>query len=86
MMKEMLDDRFAGHTCENKQLSLWYCVGCRRVHLRTGEVAISFDSREFAQFTEAVVDVYYSGGWEMSQWALPRAEEDDPILTSELIG
>ncbi|QQS33481.1 MAG: hypothetical protein IPM50_02550 [Acidobacteriota bacterium] len=79
------DDGFAEHTCENKQLSLWYCAVCRRVRLRTGEVALSFDSREFAAFTNAVVDVYYSAGWEMSQWVLPQAGERDEILTSELI-
>ena len=84
-MTKMPDSTLEEHTCENKQLSLWYCAGCRRVHLRAGEAALSFDNREFARFTMAVVDVYYSGGWEMSQWALPRDEDQDTILTSELI-
>lgn len=71
--------------CGKKPLSLWYCENCRGVHLRAGETVLSFDSREFAEFTEAVVDIHYASGWQMSQWALPVGEEQDEILASETI-
>jgi len=71
-----------------ERLSLWYCESCRVVHLRAGEVVLSFDSRQFAAFTEAVVDIHYGSGWQMSQWALPRRDETaaaHEILSSEII-
>lgn len=71
--------------CGNHQLSLWYCENCRMVHLRAGHTILSFSSREFAEFTEAVVDIHYSSGWQMSQWALPVGEETDEILSSKMI-
>lgn len=83
-MKEFFDES-EPHICGKRQLNLWYCERCRKVHLRAGETVLSFDSREFAAFTEAVVDIHYSSGWQMSQWALPSVEETDEILTSEMI-
>ncbi len=73
------------HICGKRRLNLWYCEHCRKVHLRAGETVLSFDSREFAAFTEAVVDIHYSSGWQMSQWALPSGEETNEILASEMI-
>lgn len=71
--------------CGKHQLKIWYCAGCRAVHLRAGETILSFDSREFAEFADAVVDIHYSAGWQMSQWALPIGEEKEEILASDLI-
>lgn len=86
MIKEIYGEN-ERHQCGKHQLSLWYCENCRMVHLRAGDAVLSFDSREFAEFTEAVVDIHYSSGWQMSQWALPSGEEieRDAHLASEMI-
>jgi hypothetical protein len=84
-MTEEIFDTNEQHQYGKKQLSLWYCESCRMVHLRAGKTVLNFDTREFAEFVEAVVDIHYSSGWQMSQWALPVGEEKGEILARDLI-
>jgi hypothetical protein len=83
-MKEFSNEN---HACSKHRLDLWYCAGCRMVHLRAGEAVLSFDGREFAEFANAVVDIHYSSGWQMSQWVMSASEENetDEILESQMI-
>lgn len=47
-----------GHSCRN-QVELWYCTGCKAVHLGVGETRVSFDHRKFSEFAAMVADVHY---------------------------
>ena len=67
-------------------MNIWYCNTCKLVHLRAGSSTVDLNMREFADFAESVVDVHYSSGWQMSQWALPMRAETDDVLNSETIG
>ncbi|MEP7077069.1 MAG: hypothetical protein ABI878_14785 [Acidobacteriota bacterium] len=44
-------------------VKLWHCGGCRVVHMAVKDVVLNFTREEFANLTEAVVDLNYSG-WE----------------------
>ncbi len=39
---------------------LWYCGGCRVVHMSIGKMVLNFSREEFVDFTDAVVDINYS--------------------------
>ena len=69
-----------GHSQAN-QVEIWYCPGCKVVHLGLGDTRISFDRDKFSQFAEMVADVHYEsfsrfGDFDLLQAA--RAIEVEP--------
>ena len=42
-------------------VTVWHCAGCGVVHMSVGQMVLNFTRDEFANFTEAVVDINYSG-------------------------
>jgi hypothetical protein len=45
--------------CSPKQnLSIWYCEGCKSVHLRVGENLLTFTAPEFIDFASAIGELY----------------------------
>jgi hypothetical protein len=54
--------RFAKPAREHGQCYLlWHCAGCGVVHMSVGKMVRNFTRDEFANLTEAVVDINYSG-------------------------
>lgn len=46
-------------------VTVWHCGGCGVVHMSVGKMVLNFTRDEFANFTEAIVDINYSG------WPVP---------------
>jgi len=46
-------------------VTVWHCAGCGVVHMSLGKMILNFTRDEFANFTETVVDINYSG------WSVP---------------
>jgi hypothetical protein len=44
-----------------ENVNVWHCRGCGVVHMSVGKMVLNFTRNEFADFTEAVVDINYSG-------------------------
>lgn len=44
-----------------QNVTVWHCRGCGVVHMSVGKMVLNFNRQEFADFTEAVVDINYSG-------------------------
>lgn len=42
---------------EKREVNLWYCDGCRMVHLSAAGVTINFNKEEFERFSDAVVEL-----------------------------
>ena len=59
-------------------VTVWHCSSCDAVHMSVGKMVLNFTREEFADFTEAVVDVNYSG------WA--RVSGDHSLLDLAMIG
>lgn len=55
---------------DRSELNLWFCNGCRVVHLSAGGMRLSFTRAEYAIFTEMVVDTYFSG-WPQTKANFP---------------
>ena len=47
-----------GHSHAN-QVEIWYCGGCRAVHLGVGETRVTFDRERFSEFAEMVAEIHY---------------------------
>lgn len=56
---------------ESPDVAVWRCEGCGCIHLRAGEVLLTFTAREYADFTERVADCY----WEQALRDLPAMHE-----------
>ncbi len=63
---------------ENRKstVDLWFCKVCGVAHMRAGKVQLSFDSSEFQQLTERVIELNYS------EWHLP---ENAPIRIGDSV-
>jgi hypothetical protein len=60
---------------EMADVKMWHCGGCRVVHMAVKDIVLNFTREEFAKFTEAVVDITYSG-WEAETGILDLVEHD----------
>jgi hypothetical protein len=40
------------------KVDIWPCKSCRRVHMRAGDLLLTFDATEFSEFAESVVACY----------------------------
>jgi hypothetical protein len=60
---------------ELMDVKMWHCGGCRVVHMAIKDVVLNFTREEFANFTEAVVDINY-GGWDKDPGLLDLIEHD----------
>lgn len=47
------------HVGVASHVHVWRCEGCRCIHVRAGEVLLTFTPVEFNAFTEAVNDCYW---------------------------
>lgn len=47
-----------GHSHAN-QVEIWYCGGCKAVHLGVGETRVTFDRKRFSDFAEMVAEIHY---------------------------
>ncbi|NOT46435.1 MAG: hypothetical protein HOP17_01610 [Acidobacteria bacterium] len=41
------------------QVEIWYCGGCKAVHLGVGETRVSFDRQRFSEFATMVAEIHY---------------------------
>lgn len=46
------------HAGTDANLQIWRCDSCHCVHLRAGQVLLTFTQEEFASFTQEIVDCY----------------------------
>jgi hypothetical protein len=53
--------RIAKISSNMANITVWHCGGCGVVHMSVGKMVLDFTREEFANFTESVVDVNYSG-------------------------
>ena len=58
-------------------VTVWHCRGCGVVHMSVGKMVLNFTRDEFANFTEAVVDINYCG------WAMVSGEHSLIDLASQ---
>ncbi len=65
------------HTGVPSQVCVWRCEACCCVHVRAGEVLLTFTPTEFTAFTESVNDCY----WQQATFGV----SDEPTL-AEVFG
>jgi len=41
---------------EKRDACVWYCRNCAKFHIKAGEVLLTFDKEEFADFSNSVFD------------------------------
>ncbi|MBK7392752.1 MAG: hypothetical protein IPI64_05535 [Chloracidobacterium sp.] len=73
--------RPAGNMADVK---IWHCGGCGVVHMSVKDKVLNFDREEFAMFTEAVVDINYSG-WQSEHSIIDLGEHDVNIYAKEIV-
>lgn len=75
------------HNESSQQLQVWCCGHCRDVHFKAGNVLLNFSKTEFADLTQAVMDIYQKefGGLEFYRLINTVSREDDDILTKDTI-
>ena len=71
---------------QDRSVQLWYCGDCTGVHLRTEHVSLTLSNDEFAQLSEAVLEMYKQNMMHEEE-NLPKADDarPDDILNSDLI-
>lgn len=71
----------------SQKLQVWMCQGCQAVHFKTGSVLLNFTRGEFAELTEAMLDIYSRefGGLEFHQMLSALNQSDDEVLLSQTI-
>lgn len=70
-----------------QKLQVWMCQGCQAVHFKTGNVMLNFTRAEFAELTQAMLDIYSTefGGLEFYRMINALNQPDDTILMSRTI-
>lgn len=64
---------------------IWPCETCGRVHLRAGDMLLTFAQNDFTEFTEAVAECYcQSQTLQRLGRQLAQAGENVALLNSEL--
>jgi hypothetical protein len=67
------------------EAQIWPCEECGRVHLRAGDVLLTFAHQEFKEFTEAVAECYcHSLTLQRLSNQLAKLDDNIGILSSEL--
>ena len=69
---------------EMANVKIWHCSGCRAVHMSVRDMVLNFTREEFAAFTEAVVDMNYSG-WEVHGGGLLDLSEHDADIYANAV-
>jgi Zn-finger nucleic acid-binding protein len=46
-------------TSDSGQVEIWYCTGCKAVHMGVGEMRVSFDRQRFSEFATMVAEIHY---------------------------
>ncbi len=69
-----------------QKLQVWMCQGCQAVHFKTGSVMLNFTRGEFAELTEAMLDIYSHefGGLEFYRM-INALNQPDEVLLSQTI-
>ena len=69
---------------DTANVKLWHCSGCKAVHMSVRDMVLNFTREEFAAFTEAVVDINYSG-WDVHSSLLDLSEHDAEIYANVVL-
>lgn len=72
------------HNHNHRKLQIWYCDGCRSVHLKTDNVCLSFSKQEFAELALAVSEIYETDVAPLMK-PFDGVIEVDRVLESDLI-
>ncbi len=73
--------RPAGNMADVK---IWHCDGCGVVHMSVKDMVLNFDREEFVTFTQAVVDINYSG-WQSEHSIIDLGEHDVNINANAIV-
>ena len=65
-------------------VKIWHCGGCGVVHMSIKDMVLNFNREEFATFTEAVVDINYSG-WHSEHSIIDLAEHDVNVHANAIV-
>ena len=55
----MINEKISEPTEKRGNVELWYCTGCRSVHMGIDGARVSFDRTRFEDFAKMVADVHY---------------------------
>lgn len=66
-------------------VTVWHCGGCGVVHMSVGKMVLNFTRDEFANFTEAVVDINYSGWRVPGDSIIDLVEHDAEIYANAVV-
>ena len=70
---------------ETANVKIWHCTGCNAVHMSVRDMVLNFTREEFAAFTEAAVDINYSG-WDVhGDGLLDLTEHDGDIYANAVL-
>lgn len=65
-------------------IKIWHCGGCGVVHMSVKDMILNFDREEFAAFTEAVVDINYSG-WHSEHSIIKLSGHDSNVHADAIV-
>ena len=71
------------HSDMTNDVQVWRCESCKCVHIRAGNILLTFTTEEYCKFTEAVVDCSYSESFFGLNQQM-RTDDSLPILVSEM--
>jgi hypothetical protein len=57
------------------KLDVWCCESCRCVHMRVGDMLLTFTKSEFHEFAENVVGCYFDGSTPLDKNVFVENEE-----------
>ena len=71
---------------QHRSVQLWQCGDCTGIHLRTEHVSLTLSNEEFAQLSEAVLEMYQQNVMHEKE-NLPKTDDakSHDILNSDLI-
>lgn len=65
-------------------VKIWHCSGCGVVHMSVKDMILNFGREEFPAFTEAVVDINYSG-WNSEHSIIDLGEHDVNVHANAIV-
>ncbi len=69
---------------EFTDVKIWHCRGCGVAHMSVKGMVLNFSREEFAAFTEAVVDINYSG-WLTGHHTFDIREHDIDLTSTAAV-
>ena len=69
---------------EMADVKIWHCRGCGVVHMSVKGMVLNFNRQEFATFTDAVVDINYSG-WFRDERLFDLGEHDFDVHSTAVV-